>query len=311
MTRAPPRSEDARSHLSAGAPVLNCPGCGSKVAANTSICPVCDYIIDGSFLSDAPPADNDEESTDARAAPVPAPKPPARPRPAKSGARPAPSNPDATNIRDMNDVVRNAPPRASRPAAPSRGGSGPAPRRAAPQQVEDPGSDPWDRSLREEEAARNQPIADPDELIQDAKELLGAMNTGDKVAFYGAAAIIVSAFVPWKETAADGDVLGLMSTGVVAVVLALFVMSAIGVRVRQTFPNINQVVPWMAQLLGTFLCLIWCIVFIKVSSDTTLVPNDIGNEEIMNSSPSFGVFIALLGAVASLVGAFLGLRRND
>lgn len=217
------------------------------------------------------------------------------------------SNPDATNIRDMNEVVRNAPPRASRPARASA-----APRRAAPP-VEAPvpsGPDPWDRSQRDDDE-KGSAIADPDELIQDAKELLGAMNTGDKVAFYGAAAIIISCFVPWKETAADGDVLGLMSTGVGAFVLAIITMSAIGIRVRQTFPNLNQVVPWMGQLLATFVTLIWCIVFIKVSSDTTLVPNDIGNEEIMNSSPSFGVFIALLGSVASLVGAFLGLRRND
>nr|WP_274622749.1 hypothetical protein [Myxococcus fulvus] len=312
-----PAPEDAPSHLSAGAPVLNCPGCGSKVAANSSICPVCDYIIDGSFLSAEPPADNDEDTGVGEAPrPPPARKPaPARPRPAKSGARPAPAaaaGGDVTNVRSVDDIARSASQRASRPA-PARSG-GTAPRRA-PAPAPAPaatGPDPWARGARDEDEENNSAIADPDELIQDAKDLLGAMSAGDKIAFYSAGLVVLSCFVPWKETAADGDALGLMSLGFGAFLLALLTMGAIGVRVRATFPKLNPVVPWMAQLLTTFLCLIWCIVFIKVSSDTTLVPSPVGNSEMMNSSPSFGVFIGILGSVGALIGAFLGLKgRQD
>ncbi|WP_163864797.1 hypothetical protein [Myxococcus eversor] len=318
MTRAAPGSEDGGSHLSAGALVLNCPGCGSQVAADASICSVCDYIIDSSFLSSEPPADNDEESTGASEDPRPPPPKPARPRPAgKSGARPAaPASADATNVKSVQDIARGAPQRPSRPAPATRAAAATAPKRTAPAPAPAPapvatGSDPWARRGRDDEEGGN-PIVDPEELMQDARDLMGAMSAGDKIAFYGSGLVVLSCFTPWKETAADGDALGLMSTGFGAFVLSLMVMVAIGVRVRSSFPNLNPVVPWMAQLFTTFVCLIWCIVFIKVSSDTTLVPTPIGNAEMMNSSPSFGVFIGLLGAVAALIGAFLGLKsKND
>ncbi|AKF82469.1 hypothetical protein MFUL124B02_28155 [Myxococcus fulvus 124B02] len=218
-------------------------------------------------------------------------------------------------MRSVDDIARSASQRASRPA-PARAG-GTAPRRApAPAPAPAPvatGPDPWSRgAARDDDDENNSAIADPDELIQDAKDLLGAMSAGDKIAFYSAGLVVLSCFVPWKETAADGDALGLMSLGFGAFLLALLTMGAIGVRVRATFPKLNPVVPWMAQLLTTFLCLIWCIVFIKVSSDTALVPSPVGNSEMMNSSPSFGVFIGILGSVGALIGAFLGLKgRQD
>ncbi|MFY2557755.1 hypothetical protein ACN469_09015 [Corallococcus terminator] len=317
MTRAALGSEDGGSHLSAGALVLNCPGCGSKVAADASICSVCDYIIDSSFLSSEPPADNDEESTGASQDPrPPPPKPaPARPRPAgKSGLRPAVApSADATNVKSVQDIARGAPQRASRPAPATRAAPNTAPKRAAPAPAPvAPVPEPRARREQRDDEENGNAIVDPDELMQDARELMGAMSAGDKIAFYGAGLVVLSCFTPWKETAADGDALGLMSTGVGAFVLAVMVMVAIGIRARSSFPNLNPVVPWMGQLFTTFLCLIWCIVFIKVSSDTTLVPTPIGNAEMMNSSPSFGVFIGLLGSVAALIGAFLGLKtKND
>ena len=159
-----------------GAPVLNCPGCGTKVADGTSICPSCDYIIDSSFISTDAPQDTGD---DAQAAPPPprrqtASRPavrtnpgarggtgsrpavrtatgPARPRTPTSSGRPAVPAPapaladeDATNIRPMEDILRNAPQRStgaraatgSRPAARPGGANArpapaPAPRRPA------------------------------------------------------------------------------------------------------------------------------------------------------------------------------------
>ncbi|WP_241758094.1 hypothetical protein [Myxococcus landrumensis] len=218
----------------------------------------------------------------------------------------------------MEDIAKSASQRASRPAPASRSAPNTAPRRSAPAAATAPaaasaGPDPWDRAHRpDSDDEENNAIVNPDELIQDAKDLLGAMSTGDKIAFYGAGTVILSCFVPWKETAADGDALGLMSMGFGAFLLALVVMVTISIRARSTFPNLNPVVPWMAQLITTIMCVVWCVVFIKVSSDTTLVPSPIGNSEMMNSSPSFGVFIGLLGAIAALIGAFLGLKsRNE
>jgi hypothetical protein len=308
LTGAGRGSEDASSFLSSGALVLNCPGCGSKVAANTYICSVCDYIIDGSFLSAEPPADDDNEATGAEEDPRPA-KPAASARPkGKSGSRAAAPPPDSesTNIRSMDEIARAAPARAARPARAAT-----APRRAPPPPVEEPVEarpDPWDRSPRG--GSGDNPVADPEELIRDAKELFGLLAGGDKIAFWSAAAVLFSCFLPWKETAADGDVLGLMSTGVGAFVLSILMMTAVGMRVKGSFAKLGPVVPWMAQLLFCFLCLVWCIVFIKVSADTTRVPTPIGNEEMMNSSPSFGVFVAVLGSLGALGGTLLGLKSK-
>ena len=301
------------SFLSSGALVLNCPGCGAKVAANTSICSVCDYIIDGSFLSAEPPTeptadDNDDELTGAEEDPRPAKLAPSRPK-GRMGSRAAvPDAEDSTNIRSRDELVRSAPVRAPKPARPA---PRPAPRRAPEPEVEvqvsgDAGLDPWDRS--EKAPARGSAVADPDELIRDAKELFRLLAGGDMVAFWGAAVVLLSCFLPWKETAADGDMLGLMSQGVGAFVLSLLVMIAIGVRVTNSLPKWNPVVPWVGQMVAAFTCLVWCIIFIKVSADTTRVPTPIGNAEMMNSSPSFGVFVALLGSLAALGGTLLGLK---
>ncbi|MCP3145197.1 hypothetical protein [Pyxidicoccus xibeiensis] len=294
-------------------PVLNCPGCGSKVAAKASICSVCDYIIDGSFLAGEPPAGDDDESTDAREDPRTAAKPAPAPRPkGKSGSRTAVPDSDSTNIRSMDDIVRSAPPRAaksataSRPAAPPR--AAPPARRAPEPRVEDAAPDPWDRSVR---APGDNPMGDPDEVIRDAKELFRLLSGGDKVAFWSAALVLFTCFLPWKETAADGDVLGLMSLGAIAFVLSIVVMTAIGIRVRESLPGVNPVIPWMAQLVSSFVCLVWCIIYIKISSDTTQVPTPIGNAEMMNSSPSIGVFVAVLGSVAMVGGTLLGLKSKS
>jgi hypothetical protein len=297
--------------------VLNCPGCGSKVAANTSICSVCDYIIDGSFLSDEPPGDNSEDTDEAPEEPRRAAKPTAAARPkGKTGPRPAVADEDATNIRSIDDIARSAPPRPARAAGGSRSTpaarAAPPPRRApepvAPPPLDD-GPDPWDRSARA--SGGGDGIADPEELLQDTRELLGLLAGGDKVAFWGAAAVVLSCFLPWKETAADGDILGLMSLGLGAFILAILVMTAVGLRVKGSLQRVNPVVPWMGQLLCSFVCLVWCVVFIKVASDATRVPAEFGGGEVMNSSPSLGVFLAVLGSLASLGGTLLGLKGKS
>ncbi|WP_217917767.1 MULTISPECIES: hypothetical protein [unclassified Myxococcus] len=201
----------------------------------------------------------------------------------------------------MEDVARSAPKqRAARAAAP----------RPSPRKAPEPAAsvDPWDRADLD---VRGGAVTDPDELIRDAKELFAQLQGGDKVAFWGAVVVLMSCFLPWKETAVDGDVLGLMSLGCGAFVMSILLLTAVTVRVKGSLPNVNPVVPWMGQLVVSIVCLIWCIVFIKVSSDTTMVPTPIGNSEMMNSSPSFGVYVAILGAVATLGGTLLGLKGQS
>ncbi|PTL76110.1 hypothetical protein [Vitiosangium sp. GDMCC 1.1324] len=337
-----------------GAPVLNCPGCGTKVADGTAICPSCDYIIDASFIStDAPPDDESDAGsppprkqaspsrpvrnnpgaragTGSRPAVRTASGTGSRPRTASSQARPAAPAPavadeDATNIKSMDEIVRNAPQRStgarasttgSRPAARS-GGSGsrpaaaPAPRRAPAEAELDPSDVNYvpTRDVSGSNTGTGQIVA-PEQVIEDFRDFFGVLGRSDKIAFGGGIAILVSAFLPWKETAAEGDILGLMSLGLLAVMAAIGIIGSIAVRVRRLMPHLNVLIPWLAQLGLSVFCILWCIIFMKISYDATEVPSPMGNATIMNSSPSFGVFLGLMGALTSLGGTLLGLREK-
>jgi hypothetical protein len=136
------------------------------------------------------------------------------------------------------------------------------------------------------------------------------LGRSDKIAFAGGATLLLSAFLPWKETAAEGEILGLMSLGLLAVMGALGILGSIAVRVRQWMPHLNVLIPWLAQLGLSVFCILWCILFMKVSYDATEVPSPLGHSTLMNSSPSFGVFLGLLGALTSLAGSLLGLKEK-
>jgi hypothetical protein len=309
LTWASAHREDAPAFLSAqGAQVLNCPGCSTKVADGTSICPSCDYIIDSSFLSADVPDDLNDETDEqtATATMAPPPRPPARGTPAQGSgvrigqggrparARPAPSAP------------RSAPPppvSASHPAAGTR-----RPANFKPS---------FDDELPDEPTAtsglppRSQ-IVDPEDLVQDARQFVRNLGQSDKIAVGGAATLLISGFLPWKETAADGEILGMMSLGVVAMLAAIGLITLIAFRKRreQADPYTNVLLYWMGQLVVSIFCIFWCIIYMKVSSDSRLVPTAMGDAVVQNSAPVLGVYLGLLGALGSLGGTLLGMKER-
>lgn len=303
-----------------GALVLNCPGCGTKVADGTSICPKCDYIIDGSFLSAEPPSGNDdEESTAASQDPRKGASKSVRPvgspgsktgttgkvravtGAGKSGPRAAVSSGKPTGKTGPRPAVRPAPPsRAPEPEPP------PEPRAEPPsRQPILPPSSP-DRTF----SSSNSKIVAPEQMMEDARDFITGLTRSDKIAFAGASVVVLSCFLPWKETAADGDVLGLMSAGLGALLLALVVIGTLVIRVRQSMPRLNPLLPWLAQLIASVVCVLYTLVMLRLSVDTTEVPSSIGNQMIMNSSPSIGVFIALLGGLGAMAGSLMGLKER-
>ncbi|MBN8232864.1 hypothetical protein JYK02_35640 [Corallococcus macrosporus] len=221
----------------------------------------------------------------------------------------------------MDDIARE---KAQR--APSRAGSGaakavparaPAARRApAPAPVEeeddsgDAVADPWSREARELESPRS-PIDDPEVLLDDARSFLRELEGGDRIAFWGATLVVLSCFIPWKETAADGDFLGLISLGFISFLFAIATMVLVGLRARQVMTWVNPMLPWGAQMFCSVVTLVWSLVFLKLSSDTTLVPSPLGNSEMMNSSPSIGCFLGILGGVIAVLGGLMGLKRQQ
>jgi hypothetical protein len=320
-----------------GAPALNCPGCGARVAGGTAICPACDYIIDDSFLAGAAEAPDDESDTGAppsRGA-SPASRPAragargtasrpsvksgsgARPRVSPSGSRSPPpkvASEEATDVKSMEEVRREAPSQragagGARPAARPAPGARPAPA-AAPRRQE-PEFDEAERySPPRGTTGLDSNIVAPEEVMDDFRQFVGELSLSDKLAFAGAALVVLSAFIPWKETAADGEILGLMSQGLVAVLSAGGLMGTITLRVRRVMPRLNVLIPWLLQLVLAVFTILWCVIFMKLSSDTTEVPSPMGNAMIMNSTPALGVYVGLLGALGSLAGTLMGLKEK-
>ncbi|SEM08955.1 hypothetical protein SAMN05444354_111119 [Stigmatella aurantiaca] len=154
-------------------------------------------------------------------------------------------------------------------------------------------------------------IVAPEEVISDARAFVGGLTRSDKITFAGAAAIIISCFLPWKETAEDGEILGLLSIGAVALVGGAAIIAAIAVRVRRTLPSLHPLAPWVIQLGVSVFCIFFTLISIRLASDSTVVASPIGNQMVENSSASFGVFLALLGAIGALTGSLMGLKERS
>jgi hypothetical protein len=325
---------------------VNCPGCGTLVADGEAICPKCDYIIDAGAFSDEPPEQDDEGSATGAGAPAPATaKPGAKLRPsgAKASprketaqevprARPAPgkrpsgvaaaAQPSSTQIKSIEEIEKA---RTKRPAAPP--GKSPS-RKSAGQAMPDAPS-------RRVAAAPSAPVADwhvkpdatgsgpvsspntsgyhiaaPEDVLKDAKSFVIGLPGSDKIAFAGLAFNILFAFFPWKETVLDGDVLGLMSLGFPVFAVSIVGITSIVIRVRQFMPKLNPLIPWLLQLSAVCFCLVWCLIFIKLSWDSRLARSPVGNFDMYLSKPSIGVFLSLLTSVVALGGTLMGLKEK-
>lgn len=235
----------------------------------------------------------------------------------KSGARSA-VPPRAAADGDEESTNVGAP---ARPPARPASRSVPAVRRA-PEPAPEPRMELDDADVRKPLLPPSQPnynntysgtgkIVAPEEVIGDARAFFSELSRSDKTTFAGAVAVIISNFLPWKETALDGEVLGLMSTGVVSLLCAGVIIAAIAVRVRRTMPNLHPLAPWVTQLALSCFCVLFTLVFIRLAFDSTEVPSPIGNRMIENSTPSLGVFIGLLGGLGTLAGSLMGLKERS
>jgi len=153
-------------------------------------------------------------------------------------------------------------------------------------------------------------LVSPEEMLTDIKHFILELGQSDKLAFLGACATVLLSFIPWKSTATDGDILGMVSLGVFVLIAAVVTLSAVAVRVRKVMPHLNPIIPWLAQLGASAFAIIWCLVFIRLAWNGQQVPADIGNEMVPLSSPSAGVFLALLSSLVSLTGTLMGLKEK-
>ncbi len=311
---------------------MTCPQCRTSVADGTSICPKCDYIIDASFLSDEPPqggGDDTPPRLTSRPSPSrPRPSPKLRPKGVthdgrtatgeRATSRPRPKPADDTRIKSMEELeqtrTRRQPPRTSprMPEAPPR-----TVREPKKHQEEDWR---WKKYDAPEPAAQAAPPPSESEgsayppgaedAFQEAKKFVRELSTADKLTVAGCALNVLISFFPWKETALEGEILGLMSLGFPVTVVSVLTVMAVVVRVRSFLPKLSPLVSWIVQLLGISFCIVWCLAYIKMSWDRQMVRSPVGNYEMPVSMPSFGVFIALISSVLGLGGTLLGLKEK-
>lgn len=154
-------------------------------------------------------------------------------------------------------------------------------------------------------------VTSPTEELANIRDFISNLGSADKLAFTGAALTVLVSFFPWKDTVAEGEVLGLMSLGVVTTLFALMTIGAIIVRVQRLLPRINVMFPWLMQLATTCAAIVWCLVFIKLSWNGTKVHAVEGNTLKPISAPDMGVFLAIVSSILSLGGTLLGLKDKQ
>ena len=148
---------------------------------------------------------------------------------------------------------------------------------------------------------------DPDDFVHSARAFLAGLSTADKLAFFGSATTFLACFFPWKETVADGEVLGLLSLGVVVFLLAVASMVAIAVRVRS--PSENSGLLRLGQLAAVVFSELWSIGYAAASVDATSTQSPVGNFEMWVSKPSFGLVLAFLAGLVAVAGTVMGVKE--
>jgi hypothetical protein len=158
---------------------------------------------------------------------------------------------------------------------------------------------------------RDASFTTPDEAIHEARAFVEGLTKSDKLAAGGVALLVVSLFLPWRETASNGDELGIVTSGILAALIGLGTLGAIFVRLRKPIPNIPPIAPWAAQAGLAALSVILCLVFVVSAYDGTTVPALVGNGTMRASTPSLGAILGLAGAVVGLVGTVLAFKEKQ
>ncbi len=273
------------------APMM-CPACNTEVDDDAAVCPSCDNVLDPS-LFDASPPDED----------APRAPPPRRVAP-KSGARPGVKRP-AT--KPAVGGVKKKP--AARPA-PRRTDDDEPP---APRPRQD-----WRSQVSEEDWKANEGKApekfvvdktlDANDAMVQTRQYLADLSTADKLALFGTSLLLLATFLPWRETVSEGDVLGVFSSGILVTALSAGALGGLVVRTRKLMPQVNPLLPWIAQLGCVGVAGVWCLIYMMLSWDPTLARSPIGNYEVWVSKPAFGLILALLAGITSIVGTIFGLK---
>ncbi len=273
---------------------MTCPSCGEAVADGVAICPQCDAVVDPSFF--------DKPSSAAPSKRPAAGKKPTVRRPLATNTGAPPRRTGNTGVKPA--VKKDRPGGQGMPEAPQRM------LKEAPEVRPDWRVKDEPRAAPARATPSGYHMVDPEDFWGEVKGFVSELTTADKLAFIGAFSALISCFFPWKDTITEGEVLGLMSLGAAVFGVTLIILVAIVIRVRKVMPALHALIPWLIQFGGACFCIVWCLVYIKLALDTTMARSPIGNFERWVSSPSAGVYIALLMSVVMLGGTLMGLKEK-
>lgn len=151
-------------------------------------------------------------------------------------------------------------------------------------------------------------FAAPEDVLHDIRQFVGTLGRPDRIALGGFAAVIATAFLPWRSTASEGELLGLVTLGFLCVLASIVGIMAIAVRVKRFMPRLSPLIPWLSQLAAAAFSLIWCFVYIKLAADRS---SNLGVAvRDISASASFGVYLAVIASFVALAGTLLGLKEK-
>jgi len=263
------------------------------VDEGAAICPACDQILDESFLSGGDAAEE---------APRPASRPAVAPR-KRPAARTGGASPQ-----------RAAPARPSEDDDADEGYSPPPPSRATNEAPNKQAN--WSAADYEDDGRPSAVDNEFEQSLADIRSFLEGLELGDRVALGGYAGTLFATLLPWRDTChvVDGldSEIGVINSelGLITFVLAVAGVALLAIRTRALIPSLNPLMVWTAQLGVTGANVLWCLIAFKIARGA---PGEcyIGNTLYAPSSPSYGLVLATLLCVTSLVGALLGLRSRQ
>jgi hypothetical protein len=150
---------------------------------------------------------------------------------------------------------------------------------------------------------------DPDAFLTDARSFVSSLTLADKLSFFGAVALFVSSLFPWRETVAEGEVLGIFGAGLLALFISLLLMGTIAMRLKA--PSKERLMYWVIQLGLAGISVALSFIVGLQSIDRTLARAQVGNFEVWTSKPGFGVVFAAFAGAVVIVGTIFGLKESD
>lgn len=142
----------------------------------------------------------------------------------------------------------------------------------------------------------------------DVRQFFSELSQPEKIAFFGLCTMALACFLPWKETAKEGDVLGVLSTGIVVLVASVLGLAALATRVRRN-TSLGHLLLWGTQLISIGVSLVWSLLYVGLSWDSTLTHAPVGNYDMWVSKPSFGVILSVFACLIAGLGTLLGLKE--